>query len=110
MNPATDSMSDFSVTACGRMTTADAEADEIEVAEPALEVDAVRALPLPPPPPPPPIGESVADIMAPSEPVAVIGARYVLRRSDFKSNAHFLIIISRKVLAVYEALGLQDTY
>ena len=76
MNPATDSMSDFSVTACGRMTTADeaeADADEMEVADPALEVDAVRALPLPPPPPPPPIGESVADIMAPSEPVAVIG-------------------------------------
>ena len=72
MNPATDSMSDFSVTACGRMTTADeaeADADEMEVADPALEVDAVRALPLPPPP----IGESVADIMAPSEPVAVIG-------------------------------------
>ena len=71
MNPATDSMSDFSVTACGRMTTADADAeadaDEMEVADPALEVDAVRALPLPP------IGESVADIMAPSEPVAVIG-------------------------------------
>ena len=75
MNPATDSMSDFSVTACGRMTTADAEADadEMEVAEPALEVDAVRALL--PPPPPPLIGESVADIIAPSEPVAVIGAR-----------------------------------
>ena len=70
MNPATDSISDFSVTACGRMTTADVEADEMEVADPALEVDAVRALPLPPPPP---IGESVADIMAPSEPVAVIG-------------------------------------
>ena len=77
MNPATDSMSDFSVTACGRMTTdadveADADDDEMEVAEPALEVDAVlaRRPPPPPPPPPPPIGESVADIMAPNEPVA----------------------------------------
>ena len=68
MNPATDSMSDFSVTACGRMTTAavaDDEDDEMEVAEPPLEVDAVRALL-----PPPPSGESVADIMAPNEPVA----------------------------------------
>ena len=54
----------------------ESQLDEMEVDDPALEVDAVRALPLPPPPPPPPpIGESVADIMAPSEPVAVIGAR-----------------------------------
>ena len=69
MNPATDSIRDFSVTACGRMTTAaaaDDEDDEMEVAEPPLDVDAVRALL----PPPPPNGESVADIMAPNEPVA----------------------------------------
>ena len=43
MNPATDSMSDFSVTACGRMTTADAEvdADEMEVAEPGADFNTV---------------------------------------------------------------------
>ena len=93
MNPATDSMSDFSVTACGRMTTdadveAEADDDEMEVAEPALEVDAVlaRRPPPPPPPPPPPIGESVADIMAPNEPVAVTEFRYVLRDSSFECN------------------------
>ena len=71
MNPATDSMRDFSVTACGRITTdapVEAAADEMEVAEPALEVDAVRARL----PPQPPMGESVADIMAASEPVAVV--------------------------------------
>ena len=66
-------MRDFSVTACGRITTdapveAEAAADEMEVAEPALEVDAVRARL----PPQPPMGESVADIMAASEPVAVV--------------------------------------
>ena len=75
MKPATDSMSDFSVTACGRMTTdadddeAAADADEMDVAEPALEVDAVLAR-LPPPPPPPPIGDS--DIMAANEPVVLV--------------------------------------
>lgn len=75
MNPATDSMSDFSVTACGRMTTDDEEADddEMEVAEPPLDVDAVLALR--PPPPPLPIGESVADIMALNEPVALLEFR-----------------------------------
>ena len=47
MNPATDSMSDFSVTACGRMTTADADAeadadaDEMEVAEPGAGFNTV---------------------------------------------------------------------